>query len=308
MNKNIIVTGGAGFLGTHLCNRLKLENYVISIDNYSTSTRKTHSYEKYCQPSTHDISRPVFSLRPIHQIYNLACPASPHYYLANPIETYKASTFGAFYILELAKKHNATILQASTSEVYGDAAVHPQPESYRGNVNTIGPRACYDEGKRAAESLFMDYRRIHGVNAKICRIFNTYGPGMRPKDGRVVSNFIIQALKNKPLTIYGDGTQTRSFCYVDDLIDGLIAAMNAEDFAGPVNLGNPGEVTMLELANTIIDLTQSKSKVKFFKLPEDDPRRRCPDISLAKEKLKWEPKVGLRDGLMKTIEWLRSNK
>lgn len=303
-NKRVLVTGGAGFLGSHLCERLLNEgNDVICLDNYFTGSKNNvrhlldnHSFELV----RHDVTTPYFA--EVDEIYNLACPASPPNYQYNPIKTMKTSIYGAMNMLGLAKRTKATILQASTSEVYGDPIVHPQTESYWGNVNTIGIRSCYDEGKRAAETLFMDYHRQNGVKIKIVRIFNTYGPRMNPYDGRVVSNFIVQALKGEDITIYGDGTQTRSFQYVDDLIEGMIRTMRTDDsFIGPVNIGNPGEFTMLELAEKVLSLTASKSKIVYMPLPQDDPLQRKPDISLAKEKLNWEPKVNLKEGLEKTI-------
>ena len=305
---NIIVTGGAGFLGSHLCDRLvdKGEN-VFCIDNLFTGNIKNikHLVDK---PNfkfiEHDIIEPIFfdDIK-IDQIYNLACPASPIQYKINPVRTVKANTIGAINVLGIAKKHNARILQASTSEVYGDPLEHPQKESYRGNVNTIGERACYDEGKRVAETLFFDYHREHRVEIRVARIFNTYGPKMYKNDGRVVSNFIIQALKNDPITVYGDGLQTRSFCYVDDLISGLVKLMNVEDFTGPINIGNPQEFTIIELAKMIIDITSSKSELVFKDLPQDDPKKRRPDITLAKKTLKWEPIIDLKTGLKKTVDY-----
>jgi len=303
-NKRVLVTGGAGFLGSHLCERLLNEgNDVICLDNYFTGSKNNvrhlldnHSFELV----RHDVTTPYFA--EVDEIYNLACPASPPNYQYNPIKTMKTSIYGAMNMLGLAKRTKATILQASTSEVYGDPIVHPQTESYWGNVNTIGIRSCYDEGKRAAETLFMDYHRQNGVKIKIVRIFNTYGPRMNPYDGRVVSNFIVQALKGEDITIYGDGTQTRSFQYVDDLIEGMIRTMRTDDsFIGPVNIGNPEEFTILELAEKVLSLTASKSKIVYMPLPQDDPLQRKPDISLAKEKLNWEPKVNLKEGLEKTI-------
>ncbi|MBW6441903.1 SDR family oxidoreductase [Patescibacteria group bacterium] len=306
--KTIVVTGGAGFLGSHLCEYLvEKGDSVFCIDNLFTGNVKNieHLIDnpnfKFIE---HDIIEPIFfdDIK-IDQIYNLACPASPIQYQINPVRTVKANTIGVINVLGIAKKHGARILQASTSEVYGDPLEHPQKESYRGNVNTIGERACYDEGKRVAETLFFDYHREHGVEIRVARIFNTYGPRMYENDGRVVSNFIVQALKNTPITIYGDGKQTRSFCYVDDLIEGLYKLMNKKDFTGPVNLGNPGEFTMLELAEKIISITSSKSEFIFKELPQDDPKKRKPDISLAKKVLNWEPKVNLETGLKKTIDY-----
>jgi UDP-glucuronate decarboxylase len=305
-NKRVLVTGGAGFLGSHLCERLLNDgNDVICLDNYFTGSKNNvrhlldnHSFELV----RHDVTTPYFA--EVDEIYNLACPASPPNYQYNPIKTMKTSIYGAMNMLGLAKRTKATILQASTSEVYGDPIVHPQTESYWGNVNTIGIRSCYDEGKRAAETLFMDYHRQNGVKIKIIRIFNTYGPRMNPYDGRVVSNFIVQALKSEDITIYGVGSQTRSFQYVDDLIEGMIRTMRTDDsFIGPVNIGNPGEFTMLELAEKILILTASKSKIIYMPLPQDDPLQRQPDINLAKQKLDWEPKIQLEEGLVKTIEY-----
>ena len=305
-HKKILVTGGAGFIGSHLCERLLKEgNEVLCLDNYFTGSKDNiiHLLDNpYFEIIRHDVVHSFYV--DVDEIYNLACPASPVHYQYNPIKTIKTSVMGAINMLGLAKRVKAKILQASTSEVYGDPHVHPQPESYWGNVNPIGIRSCYDEGKRCAETLFMDYHRQNGVKIKIVRIFNTYGPNMSPVDGRVVSNFIVQALKGEDITIYGDGTQTRSFQYVDDLVEAMIRMMNTQDsFIGPVNTGNPGEFTMIELANLILELTGSKSKLAFNPLPSDDPRQRKPDISLAKEMLDWEPKVQLRDGLIKTIEY-----
>ncbi|WP_224491157.1 UDP-glucuronic acid decarboxylase family protein [Robertkochia flava] len=303
--KRILVTGGAGFIGSHLCERLLKEgNEVICLDNYFTGSKDNilHLMDNpYFELVRHDITHPYFA--EVDEIYNMACPASPVHYQYNPIKTIKTSVMGAINMLGLAKRVKAKILQASTSEVYGDPNVHPQPESYWGNVNPIGLRSCYDEGKRCAETLFMDYHNSNKVNIRIIRIFNTYGPHMNPDDGRVVSNFIVQALQGKEITIYGDGLQTRSFQYVDDLVEGTVRMMNApDDFIGPVNIGNPHEFTMLELAETIIDLTGSSSKLVHMPLPKDDPKQRQPDISLAKARLGgWEPKVQLREGLTKTI-------
>jgi len=306
--KTILVTGGAGFLGSHLCEFLiKKGNEVICLDNLFTGNLENISHlEK--NPNfkfvEHDIIEPIyFDDIKIDQIYNLACPASPIHYQFNPVRTVKANTIGVINVLGIAKKHGARVLQASTSEIYGDPLEHPQKESYRGNVNTIGERACYDEGKRVAETLFFDYHREHGLDIRVARIFNTYGPRMYEFDGRVVSNFIVQALKGTPITIYGDGKQTRSFCYVDDLILGLYKLMNKSNFTGPVNIGNPGEFTMIELAKLVIEMTGSKSKIIFKKLPQDDPKKRKPDISLAKKELKWEPTIDIRTGLKKTIEY-----
>lgn len=303
--KKILVTGGAGFVGSHLCERLLKEgNEVICLDNYFTGNKKNIVKllnNPYFEMVRHDITEPYFA--EVDEIYNLACPASPIHYQYNPIKTIKTSVMGAINTLGLAKRVKAKILQASTSEVYGDPNVHPQPESYWGNVNPIGIRSCYDEGKRCAETLFMDYHNQHDIAIKIIRIFNTYGPNMNPVDGRVVSNFIVQALQGKDITIFGDGTQTRSFQYVDDLVEGMIRMMNSEpSFVGPVNLGNPNEFTMLELAQEVIALTNSKSRIIHLPLPQDDPKQRQPDISLAKEKLGgWEPKTQLNEGLKKTI-------
>ena len=308
--KKILVTGGAGFIGSHVCERLLEEgNEVICLDNYFTGAKQNivHLLDNpYFELVRHDIISPYYA--EVDQIYNLACPASPVHYQYNPIKTIKTSIMGAINMLGLAKRVKATILQASTSEVYGDPAVHPQPESYWGNVNPIGPRSCYDEGKRCAETLFMDYKIQNDVDIKIVRIFNTYGPNMNPDDGRVVSNFIVQALKGEDITIFGDGTQTRSFQYVDDLVEGMIRMMNTpKEFNGPVNIGNENEFTMLELAQTILDITGSDSKLIFKSLPQDDPQQRKPDITLAKEKLNgWEPKVELKEGLAKTIEYFQS--
>ena len=307
--KRILVTGGAGFLGSYLCERLIEQGHdVVCLDNFFTS-QKSNIAHLLDQPNfeliRHDVILPVFL--EVDEIYNLACPAAPGHYQYNPIKTMKTSVMGAINVLGMAKRCRAKVLQASTSEVYGDPEVHPQPESYRGQVNCIGPRACYDEGKRAAETLFMDYHRQNHVNVRIVRIFNTYGPRMHPFDGRVISNFICQALAGRDITIFGKGSQTRSFCYRDDLVEGLIAMMNGpEDFHGPVNLGNPGEFTMLQLASLVLELTGSSSKLVFRPLPIDDPTQRQPDITLAKTRLHWEPKVPLREGLQRTIEWFRS--
>jgi UDP-glucuronate decarboxylase len=303
--KRILVTGGAGFIGSHLCDRLLRENNeVICVDNYFTGSKGNiiHLYEnRYFELTRHDITQPYYA--EVDEIYNMACPASPVHYQYNPIKTVKTSVMGAINMLGLAKRIKAKILQASTSEVYGDPEVHPQLESYWGNVNPIGKRSCYDEGKRCAETLFMDYHNQNKVRIKISRIFNTYGPRMHPNDGRVVSNFIVQALKNENITIYGDGTQTRSFQYIDDLVEGLIRTMSTGDeFTGPVNLGNPDEFQIIDLANKVIDLTNSKSEIKYMPLPEDDPVQRKPDISYAKKELNdWEPKIKLDEGLKKTI-------
>ena len=308
--KRILVTGGAGFVGSHLCKRLLKEgNEVICLDNYFTGS-KNNIIELFADPYfemvRHDIIEPYYA--EVDEIYNMACPASPKHYQYNPIKTIKTSVMGAINVLGLAKRIKAKVLQASTSEVYGDPSVHPQPESYWGNVNPIGIRSCYDEGKRCAETLFMDYHRQNNVAIKIIRIFNTYGPRMNPNDGRVVSNFIVQALKGEDITIFGDGLQTRSFQYVDDLVEGTIRIMNSEpDFLGPVNIGNPNEFTILELAQNVLELTNSKSKLIFLPLPQDDPKQRQPKIGLAKEKLQgWEPKTKLRDGLVKTIAYFES--
>ncbi|MFD2543290.1 UDP-glucuronic acid decarboxylase family protein [Lacinutrix gracilariae] len=308
--KKILITGGAGFVGSHLCERLLNEgNEVICLDNYFTGSKENivHLLDNpYFELVRHDITHPYFA--EVDQIYNLACPASPVHYQYNPIKTIKTSVLGAVNMLGLAKRINARILQASTSEVYGDPKVHPQKEEYWGHVNPIGIRSCYDEGKRCAETLFMDYHIQNQVAIKIIRIFNTYGPNMNPSDGRVVSNFIMQALRGEDITIFGDGLQTRSFQYVDDLVEGMIRMMNSEpEFLGPVNLGNPNEFTMLELAQAVIKLTGSKSKLIFMPLPQDDPKQRQPDISLAKEKLNgWQPNIQLESGLIKTIDYFKT--
>lgn len=307
----ILVTGGAGFIGSHLCDRLIAEGHqVICVDNLFTGSKENvaqlenNPNFKFIE---HDIVDPFFIDQKIDQIYNLACPASPVHYQSNPVHTMKANTIGVMNMLGLAGKHGASILQASTSEVYGDPEVHPQTEEYRGNVSITGPRACYDEGKRYAETIFFDYQRMHGTTIKIVRIFNTYGPRMAFNDGRVISNFITQALKKEPITIYGDGSQTRSFCYVNDLVEGLIKMMNsAKEITGPINLGNPGEKTMLEMAQKIIALTNSSSKIMYQVLPVDDPRRRCPDITKAKQMLGWSPAIALEEGLQKTIADFKS--
>ena len=305
--KRVLVTGGAGFLGSHLCDRLIKEgNDVICVDNLFTGSKDNIRHllsNPYFEFIRHDITEPLYV--EVDQIYNLACPASPVHYQYNPIKTAKTSIHGALNMLGLAKRVRARILQASTSEVYGDPEIHPQPETYRGCVNPIGLRSCYDEGKRMAETLFFDYYRQHKVDIRVIRIFNTYGPRMNQNDGRVVSNFIVQALRGNDITIYGDGKQTRSSCYVDDLIDGMIRMMNCEDFIGPVNIGNPGEFTMLELAQKIIDMTGSKSELVYEPLPSDDPAQRRPVIDLAKEKLDWNPTVALDEGLKKTMEYFR---
>lgn len=307
--KQILVTGGAGFIGSHLCERLlKDGNNVICMDNYFTGRKQNiiHLMDNpYFELVRHDVTFPYFV--EVDEIYNLACPASPIHYQFDPVSTTKTSVIGAINMLGLAKRTKARILQASTSEVYGDPFVHPQEESYWGNVNPIGIRSCYDEGKRCAETLFMDYHRQNKVDIKIIRIFNTYGPRMRPDDGRVVSNFIVQALKGEDITIYGDGKQTRSFQYVDDLIEGMVRMMASENFTGPVNLGNPREFTMIELAEVVLKMTNSKSKIIFTPLPADDPKQRKPNISLAKEKLNgWEPNIRLEEGLIETIKYFKS--
>ena len=307
--KRILVTGGAGFIGSHLCERLLSEGHdVICMDNYFTGSKDNirHLLENdHFELVRHDIIEPYHA--EVDEIYNLACPASPVHYQYNPIKTLKTSVMGAINMLGLAKRTKAKILQASTSEVYGDPFVHPQVETYWGNVNPIGLRSCYDEGKRCAETLFMDYHRQNGVRIKIIRIFNTYGPNMDPKDGRVVSNCIMQALSSEDITIYGDGTQTRSFCYVDDLVEGMIRMMNNKSgFCGPVNLGNPSERTVLDLAQKIIELTGSQSKIVFLPLPGDDPIKRKPDISVAQKELGWEPEVDIIDGLKKTIDYFKT--
>ena len=306
MKKRSLITGGAGFLGSHLCEKLLSDgNDVLCVDNFFTGNRENISHllsEDNFELLRHDITFPLYV--EVELIYNLACPASPIHYQYDPVQTTKTSVHGAINMLGLAKRLDARIFQASTSEVYGDPTQHPQKESYWGNVNPIGSRSCYDEGKRCAETLFFDYFRQHSLDIKVGRIFNTYGPRMRPDDGRVVSNFIVQALQGKDITIYGDGSQTRSFCYVDDLIEAIIKLMNTEKgFTGPVNLGNPAEYSILKLAEIIIDLTNSKSKLIFNDLPQDDPKQRQPDITLAKEKLNWEPKIQLKEGLPKTIKY-----
>lgn len=307
--KRILVSGGGGFLGSHLCDKLLSEgNEVLCVDNFFTGNRRNIHHlldNKNFELLRHDITHPLYV--EVDEIYNLACPASPIHYQFDPVQTTKTSVIGTMNMLGLAKRLKIKILQASTSEIYGDPHLHPQPESYWGNVNTIGPRACYDEGKRCAETLFFDYHRQHGVAIKVMRIFNTYGPRMHPNDGRVVSNFIVQALKGQDITIYGKGNQTRSFCYVDDNIAGMYGLMNSRDgFTGPVNIGNPGEFTMLELAQLVLELTNSKSKLVFMPLPQDDPMQRKPVIDLAKAELGWEPKVPLREGLVKTIAYFDS--
>ena len=307
--KRILVTGGAGFLGLHLCERLVAEGHdVICLDNFFTS-QKSNVAHLLAQPNfelvRHDVTVPL--LLEVDEIYNLACPAAPGHYQFNPIKTMKTSVMGAINVLGMAKRCRAKVLQASTSEVYGDPEIHPQPESYRGAVNPIGPRACYDEGKRAAETLFMDYHRQNRVNVRVVRIFNTYGPRMHPFDGRVVSNFIRQALQGEDITIFGDGSQTRSFCYRDDLIEGMIRMMNGpDDFIGPVNLGNPGEFTIRQLAELVIEMTGARTRLVYLPLPADDPTQRQPDIALARQRLGWEPAVPLRAGLERTIAWFRA--
>jgi UDP-glucuronate decarboxylase len=304
----VLVTGGAGFLGSHLCERLLLDGHeVLSIDNYFTSSRRNLAailaHPRF-EALRHDVCFPLYV--EVDRIYNLACPASPVHYQHDPVQTTKANVHGSINMLGLAKRVHARILQASTSEVYGDPLIHPQVESYWGNVNPIGPRACYDEGKRCAETLFFDYHRQHRLEIKVARIFNTYGPRMLPDDGRVVSNFIVQALRGEPLTVFGDGTQTRSFCYVDDMTDALVRFMESDaGLVGPLNLGNPAESTLIDLAERVIRLTGSSSKITFRPSPCDDPRRRCPDITLARRHLGWTPKVELEDGLRETIDYFR---
>jgi UDP-glucuronate decarboxylase len=319
--KRVLITGGAGFIGSHLCERLVLDGHdVVCLDNFFTGTKKNISHlvgRPNFELLTHDITQPV--LLEVDWILNLACPASPIHYQYNPVKTTKVNVLGALHMLGLAKRVRARVLQASTSEVYGDPEIHPQKEEYWGNVNPVGRRSCYDEGKRLAETLFFDYLRQNKVDVKVVRIFNTYGPRMRPDDGRVISNFIVQALRGEDITVYGDGSQTRSFCYVDDLIEGMIRMMDYETgeqarerdytrpylsgFPGPLNLGNPHEATVLELAERIIKMVGSRSKIVFEQLPEDDPRRRCPDISKAKDLLSWQPAVPLEEGLRKTIDY-----
>ncbi len=305
-SKRVLVTGGAGFLGSHLCERLVSEGHdVLCVDNYFTGSK--FNIERLIGKSRfealrHDVTFPLYV--EVDQIYNLACPASPVHYQFDPVQTTKTSVVGAINMLGLAKRVKARILQASTSEVYGDPTISPQTEDYRGNVNPLGPRACYDEGKRAAETLFFDYHRQHGVDIKVVRIFNTYGPRMHPNDGRVVSNFIVQALKGEPITLYGDGSQTRAFCYVDDLIEGFVRLMNTEsNITGPMNIGNPHEISVAELAEHVVRLTGSKSEITYRPLPQDDPLQRCPDIGFAKRELGWEPSVPLETGLTRTIEY-----
>jgi UDP-glucuronate decarboxylase len=309
LRKRVLVTGGAGFLGSFLCERLLKENCdVVCVDNFYTGTKRNivHLLENpYFELMRHDITFPLYL--EVDEIYNLACPASPVHYQNDPVQTTKVNVHGAINMLGLAKRLKAKILQASTSEVYGDPTVHPQREDYRGNVNCIGPRSCYDEGKRCAETLFFDYRRQHKTKIKVARIFNTYGPRMHPNDGRVISNFIVQALLGRDITVYGDGRQTRSFCFVDDLIDGLFRLMNSpDDFTGPVNIGNPGEYTILELADKIITLTGAKSTIVYKPLPQDDPLQRKPDITLAREKLGWNPVTDLENGLQRTIDYFKN--
>lgn len=307
MNR-VLVTGGAGFLGSHLCDRLIVDGYdVLCVDNFFTGTKSNithlHGHPNF-EILRHDVTFPLYV--EVDRIYNLACPASPIYYQHDPVQTTKTSVHGAINMLGLAKRTKARIFQASTSEVYGDPEVHPQQEDYWGKVNPIGPRSCYDEGKRCAETLFFDYHRQHSLDIKVVRIFNTYGPRMQPNDGRVVSNFIVQAIKGEDITIYGDGQQSRSFCYVDDMIEGFIRMMNSESgFSGPVNMGNPDEFTMLELAENVLKLVGGKSKLAFLPLPIDDPKQRQPNITLAKEKLGWEPTITLEDGLKLTVEYFR---
>lgn len=305
-NKRVMVTGGAGFIGSHLCERLlKAGHEVLCVDNFFTGTRG-NIQQLITDPAfevlRHDVTFPLYV--EVDEIYNLACPASPIHYQHDPVQTTKTSVMGAINMLGLAKRLRIRILQASTSEVYGDPEIHPQTESYWGRVNPIGSRACYDEGKRCAETLFFDYNRQHGLHIKVARIFNTYGPRMHPNDGRVVSNFIVQALRDENITIYGDGSQTRSFCYIDDMVEGLVALMESEDgVTGPINLGNPGEFTIRELAETVIELIGSRSKIVNLPLPADDPKQRQPDIELARSKLGWDPVVPLREGLVKTIDY-----
>ncbi|MEW6696875.1 MAG: UDP-glucuronic acid decarboxylase family protein [Bacillota bacterium] len=307
-NKRVLVTGGAGFIGSHLCESLLNQGQeVLCLDNFFTGSKENVLHlmgHPRFEVIRHDVTEPI--LLEVDQVYNLACPASPVHYQYNPIKTTKTSVLGAINMLGLAKRAKATVLQASTSEVYGDPQVHPQKENYWGHVNPRGIRSCYDEGKRCAETLFFDYHRMHGIDIKVVRIFNTYGPRMHPRDGRVVSNFIMQALTGQDITVYGDGRQTRSFCYIDDLVTGLERMMNhSGPFTGPVNLGNPGEFTILELAEKVIALTGSQSKIVYQPLPQDDPMQRCPDISLAKEKLNWTPVVPLEEGLRKTIDYFK---
>jgi UDP-glucuronate decarboxylase len=306
LRKRILVTGGAGFLGSHLCERLLSEGAdVLCVDNFFTGTKDNVAHlldNPNFELMRHDVTFPLYV--EVDEIYNLACPASPIHYQHDPVQTTKTSVHGAINMLGLAKRLKAKVFQASTSEVYGDPEVHPQPEDYRGNVNPIGPRACYDEGKRCAETLFFDYHRQHNLRIRVARIFNTYGPRMHPNDGRVVSNFVVQALRGESITIFGEGRQTRAFCFVDDLVEGFVRLMAApDDLTGPVNLGNPGEFTIRELAEMVIELTGSKSKLVFHPLPPDDPQQRRPNISLAQERLGWQPKIPLQDGLKKTITY-----
>jgi UDP-glucuronate decarboxylase len=308
VRKRVLVTGGAGFLGSHLCDRLLAEGCdVLCLDNFFTGLKDHIAHNMshpYFELLRHDISVPLQI--EVDEIYNLACPASPVHYQFDPVQTTKTSVLGAINVLSLATRIKARVFQASTSEVYGDPEVHPQTEAYRGNVNVLGPRACYDEGKRCAETLFFDYYRQYRVSIRVARIFNTYGPRMHPNDGRVVSNFVLQALSGEPITLFGDGTQTRAFCYVDDMIEAFVGFMAApDDVTGPINLGNPHEISMRELAETIRSLTGSKSKIEYRPLPADDPVQRCPDISLAETTLDWKPKVALEDGLKRTIEYFR---
>ena len=308
MSTRVLITGGAGFIGSHLSERLLAEgNEVICVDNFFTGSRRNveHLFDNpRFELMRHDVTFPLYV--EVDQIYNLACPASPVHYQHDPVQTTKTSVMGAINMLGLAKRLRVPILQASTSEVYGDPAVHPQTEDYWGNVNPIGTRSCYDEGKRAAETLFFDYRRQHDLSIKVIRIFNTYGPRMHPNDGRVVSNFIVQALRGEPITIYGDGSQTRSFCFVDDLVDGMVRLMNTDhSVTGPINVGNPGEFTMLELANAVLEITGSTSTIEHRELPQDDPKQRQPNIDLARRELGWEPTIALRAGLERTVEYFR---
>jgi UDP-glucuronate decarboxylase len=308
MLKRMLVTGGGGFIGSHLCEKLlKGGSEVLCVDNFFTGTKSNVAHimnNPYFEAMRHDITFPLYL--EVDEIYNLACPASPIHYQFDPVQTIKTAVHGAINMLGLAKRLKIKILQASTSEIYGNPAVHPQPETYWGSVNPIGVRSCYDEGKRCAETLFFDYHRQHKLKIKVARIFNTYGPRMHLNDGRVVSNFIIQALSGRNITVYGDGTQTRSFCYVDDMIDGLVKLMNtSDDFTGPVNLGNPSEISILELAEKVLKITKSRSKIVHKPLPQDDPVRRCPDITLAKKRLGWQPKTNLDEGLKKTVEYFK---
>lgn len=308
MKKRILVTGGGGFIGSHLCERLLKEgNEVLCVDNFFTGAKSNIAHimnNPYFEVMRHDITFPLYV--EVDEIYNLACPASPIHYQLDPVQTIKTAVHGAINMLGLAKRLKIKILQASTSEIYGNPSVHPQPETYWGSVNPIGVRSCYDEGKRCAETLFFDYHRQHKLKIKVARIFNTYGPRMHLNDGRVVSNFIIQALTGKDITVYGDGSQTRSFCYVDDMIEGLIKLMNSDDdFTGPVNIGNPHEISILELAEKVLRITKSRSKIVHKPLPQDDPVRRCPDITLAKKQLNWKPKTNLDNGLKKTVEYFK---